>query len=278
MGRINPAAVIIKTLVLAVLFAYALTIIYPLVWMVIQGFRTDREFFTDTWGMPEVWVYQNYIDAWNVGIQTYFMNSVFVTVISIILTIIASSLLAFFFTRYNFKISKPLFMLILGGMMLSPQISVISLFQLLQNMGLYNTHWALIIPYVAFRIPFITFLIRSYFLDLPREIEEAAFIDGCSSFRIFLQVVMPISKPIIATSALLAAMTFWNEFMFGLVFIESDALRTIPVGLMNLRGTLVTRWTTLLAGLALSALPIIMLFLVCQRQFVRGLTAGGVKG
>ncbi|MDR2182691.1 MAG: carbohydrate ABC transporter permease [Clostridiales bacterium] len=278
MKKISPAALIIKIVVLTLLFIYALTIIYPLIWMVIQGFRTNREFFSDTWGMPQVWVYQNYIDAWNFGIRTYFMNSVFVTATSVVLTVITSSLLAFFLTRYSFKISKLLLVFVLGGMMLSPQISVISLFQLLQTMNLYNTHWALIIPYVAFRIPFITFLMRGYFLGMPREIEEAAFIDGCSSFGIFLRVVLPIARPIIATSALLAAMTFWNEFMFGLVFIESDSLRTIPVGLMNLRGTLVTRWTTLIAGLALSAIPIIMVFLACQKQLVRGLTAGGVKG
>ena len=127
-------------------------------------------------------------------------------------------------------------------------------------------------------IPFIVFLIWAYFISLPKEIEESAYIDGCSDWLLFWRIILPMSKPIIATSALLSARVFWNEFMFALVFIENDKLKTIPVGLMNLKSNLATDWTVLLAALATSALPIIILFLVLQKHFVRGLTIGGVKG
>jgi raffinose/stachyose/melibiose transport system permease protein len=247
-------------------------------WVVITGFKENREFFRSTWAFPKKWIYQNYIDAWNVGVGTYFFNSVFVTLVSVALTVITSAFLGFLLTRYTFRMKRLVFILVLGGMMLSPEVSLIALFRLLRGMGLYNTHWALIITYTAFRIPFTTFLMRSYFLDLPREVEEAAFIDGCSSFQIFTKIILPMSKPIIITSMLLATMVFWNEFMFGLVFIESSSLKTIPVGLMNLQGALNLKWTTLFAGLAMSAFPIILVFLLCQKQFVRGLTSGSVKG
>jgi raffinose/stachyose/melibiose transport system permease protein len=247
-------------------------------WVVVAGFKERREFFRSTWALPQKWMYQNYIEAWNVGVGTYFFNSVFVTLMSVVFTVAISAFLGFLLTRYTFRFKRLVFILVLGGMMLSPEVSLIALFRLLQDMKLYNTHWALIITYTAFRIPFTTFLMRSYFLDLPREVEEAAFIDGCSSFQIFTKIILPMSKPIIVTAMLLATMIFWNEFMFGLVFIESSSLKTIPVGLMNLMGALNMKWTTLLAGLAMSACPIILVFLLCQKQFVRGLTSGGVKG
>jgi raffinose/stachyose/melibiose transport system permease protein len=169
-------------------------------------------------------------------------------------------------------------MFLVGGLMLAPQIGLISLYKLLQGLGIYNTYWAMIVPYVAYRIPFTVFLLWSYFLFLPREVEEAAYSDGCNSWGILWHVVLPMSKPIIATAALLSARVIWNEFMFALVFVEDSALRTIPIGLMGLKSQVDTDWTVLLAGLTLSALPIILLFILTQKQFVRGLAEGGVKG
>ncbi|MHA1381894.1 MAG: carbohydrate ABC transporter permease, partial [Candidatus Helarchaeota archaeon] len=198
--------------------------------------------------------------------------------ISTFLTVLISSLAAFPLSRFSFKGRHIILMAIISGLMLAPQVSLVSLFKLLQTLGIYNTYLALIIPYVAYRIPFIVFLIWSYFISLPKEIEESAYIDGCSDWLLFWRIILPMSKPIIATSALLSARVFWNEFMFALVFIEKDKLKTIPVGLMNLKSNLSTDWTILLAALATSALPIIILFLILQRHFIRGLTIGGVKG
>ena len=162
--------------------------------------------------------------------------------------------------------------------MLSPQVSLIPLFRLLQRLKLYNTYWALVIPYVAYRIPFTTFLIRSYMLSLPREIEDSAYIDGCSAWTVFYRIILPMSKPILVTAALFTAMSCWNEFMFALVFIESDSLRTIPIGLMGLKSSLRTEWTILMAGLTLSPPPPVVLFLIFQKQFILGITSGGGKG
>ena len=206
------------------------------------------------------------------------MNSVIVTVVATVFTVIAASLLAFILSRFEFRFKGILFVIVLGGMMLSPEVSLISLYKMLQGFGIYNTRWALIIHYTAFRVPFTTFLMWSYFKSLPVEVEESAYIDGCNIFQVFIKMVIPMSKPILATSALLAAMNFWNEFMFGLVFIESTSLKTIPIGLMNLRGTLTTKWSIMIAGLSISAIPMIVIYLIFQKQLVRGLTAGSVKG
>lgn len=269
---------VMHVLILIVLFAYAITVIYPLLWMLMSGFKTNKEIFGNTWSLPSNWNLENYVTAWDLGVGTYFMNSVIVTIVATSLTVCAAALLAFVLARFEFRFRNIMFMIILGGMMLSPEVSLISLYKMLQGLNIYNTRWALIIPYTAFRIPFTTFLMWSYFKSLPLEVEESAYIDGCTIFQVFKKIVLPMSKPILATSALLAAMTFWNEFMFGLVFIESSALKTIPIGLMNLRGTLTTKWSIMLAGLSISALPMIIIFLIFQKQLVRGLTAGSVKG
>ena len=162
--------------------------------------------------------------------------------------------------------------------MLAPQVALLPLYDLLSKLKIYDTYFAMVIPYLAFRISFTVFLMRAYFLSIPKELEDAAYIDGCNSFKVLTSIVMPLSKPIIATSALLTGMYCWNEFMFALVFTSSNNLRTIPLGLMNMRGTLRTEWGILIAALALSALPIIIVFILLQKQFIRGLVAGGVKG
>ncbi len=260
------------------LITFAVMIIYPLLWMIISGFKTNKELFLETWNFPKKLLWSNYNLAWNVGVGRFFINSIFVTSVSVTVTLLISACCAFALSRYEFKGQNIFLLIIVGGLMLAPQVSLISLFKLLQKLKIYNTYWAMIIPYIAFRIPFTSFLIRSYMLSLPREIEDSAYIDGCSAWRVFWNIILPMSKPILATSALLAAMSVWNEFMFALVFIEDSALRTIPVGIMNLRSTLSTDWTVLLAALTISALPMIILFIIFQKQFIRGITSGGVKG
>lgn len=268
---------IIWILILIWFIAFAICILYPFFWMIITGFKTKKELFMNTWALPDKWLFSNYVQAWKIGVGRYFFNSVFVTSTSIVLTVIISALCSFGLSRYDFKLKKALVIIMVGGLMLSPQVSLISLYKMLQKLGIYNTYLALIIPYVAYRIPFTTFLMKTYFDSIPREVEESAYLDGCSSFMVFLNIILPLSKPIIFTSALFSGMMIWNEFMFALVFIEDSSLKTIPLGLMNLKGSLYTDWTILVAALALSAIPMIICFLLLQKHFIRGLTAGGVK-
>ncbi len=266
-----------RVLIFIILSIYALMIVLPLVWMVLSGFKDNAGLFLNTWALPEVYHWENYAKAWRTGIGRYFFNSIYVTLLSVVFTIFISTLCAFALSRLEFTGQKALLVFVIGGLMLSPQVSLISLYRALQRMHIYDTHWALIIPYVAYRLPFTIFLIRSYMISLPREFEDSAYIDGCSTWKVFYKIIVPMCKPILATASLFTAMSCWNEFMFALVFIEKDALRTIPVGMMNLRSSLSTEWTVLLAGLTLSVLPMAILYFVFQKQFVRGITSGGVK-
>lgn len=269
---------IIMVLIAIVLVTFSLSIIYPLIWMVLSGFKTNLEIFTSTWALPQSWSWENYKAAWEYGVANYMLNSVIVTVLTVLLTVFVSALAAYVLSRFEFKYKILVFIFILGGMMVAPEVTLISLYKMLQAMHLYDTYWALILTYTAFHLSFTIFLMRSYILSIPREIEESAVIDGCGSFRVFLYIIVPLSKPIIATSALLAAMWAWNEFMFALVFTKSTAMRTLPVGLVNLQGTFSTNWPMLLASLTISASVMIIVFLIFQKQMVRGLTQGGIKG
>ena len=158
--------------------------------------------------------------------------------------------------------------------MIAPTAALIPLFQLMQKFHLYDTYWALIVLYAAFKVPFTTFLIRSYMLGLPKEVEEASLIDGASRQQTFWVIVLPMCRPILVSAALLQSLFAWNEFPFALVFINNPDLKTVPVGLMDFQSTLLTNWPVLFAGLSIAALPMMLLFLIGQRQFIRGLTEG----
>ncbi|NWQ43631.1 carbohydrate ABC transporter permease [Bacillus sp. EB106-08-02-XG196] len=269
---------IFQTGVLIWFSLFALVIIYPILWLGLSGLKSNADFFLNTWSLPEEWMWENYRAAWDAGIGQFFLNSVFITTVSVVTVLLLGSMAAFGLSRFQFKGQNILLVIILSGLMLAPQVSLIPLYKLLQAIGLYNTYWALILPYVAFQLPFSIFLMRSYFLSIPKELEESAIIDGCNSWKVYRHIIVPMGKPIIASCALLTGMNVWNEFMFALVFVEDSALRTIPVGLMNLRSQLNTNFGIQLAGLAISALPMIIAYIIFQKQFVRGLAAGSVKG
>jgi raffinose/stachyose/melibiose transport system permease protein len=256
------------------LVVLAVTVIYPLIWMVLSGFKTNPELFGSAWGLPGQLRWGNFATAWSQGVVRYLFNSVLVTVVSIVGVVLFSAWAAYGLTRVRIPLAGPITLLILGGLMLAPTVALVPLFQLLNSLHLYNTYAGLIILYIAYRIPFTLFLIRAYMFTLPHEVEEAAHVDGASSWQIFWRVVFPMSRPVLVSAALLQAIFAWNEFPFALVFINSANLKTLPVGLLDMQSRLLTNWPVMFAALTLAALPMIVAFLIGQRQFIRGLAEG----
>lgn len=252
----------------------ALLVIYPLLWMVFSSFKSNAEVFGHPFGLPGQLRWQNFADAGNAGVVRYFTNSVIVTSASIVTTTLVSAWAAYGLVRLKIPIGGPVLLLVLGGLMLSPTVALVPLFGLLQQLHIYNTYWALIVLYTAFRIPFTTFLIRAYMIDLPLAVDEAATIDGASRSQIFWQIILPMCRPILVSAALLQALFAWNEFVFALVFLSDGKLKTLPVGLMDMQSRLLTNWPVQFAGLTMAALPMLALFLIGQRQFLRGLADG----
>lgn len=263
-----------RVIAYVVLIVIAVAIIYPLVWMTLNGFKSNAELFGDAWGLPTTWRWDNFAKAWNLGVVRYLVNSVIVTGASVVTTILFSSLAAYALTRLRIPFAGAITVLLLGGMMLAPTVALIPLFRLIQALHIFDTYWALIILYTAFRIPFTVFLIRAYMITLSREMEDAAIVDGASRWQVFWLVVMPLSRPIVVSAALLQALFAWNEFVFALVFISDTNLKTLPVGLLAMQGRVLSDWPVLFAALTMAAIPMIVLFLLGQRQFIRGLSEG----
>lgn len=259
------------------LCALALAILYPLFWMVMASLKTNTEFFAAAWSLPGSPQWSNWPQAWTLGVGRFLLNSVVVTVASVVGTVLVSAWASYALSRFRFPLQSAIFFLLIGGMMLSPQVALIPLFRILRVLHIYNTYLALIVPYIAFRIPFTVFLMRAYMLGLPQEVEESAFIDGANHWQIFWRIVVPMSRPILVSAALLQALFAWNEFLFALTFLQDQALKTLPVGLLDMQSRLLTNWPVLLAGLSIAALPMVALFFATQRWFVRGLAEGWGK-
>lgn len=262
----------------AILLIGFILIAYPLFWMITSSLKSYDEIYNSVWSLPSVWHWENYVTAWQKGISGYFKNSLIVTVSTVVGVLGFGSLCAYGLTRYKFKGSGILLMVCMGGMMLSPQVCLIPLFKLLQGLGIHNTYFALILPYIAFKLPITVLLVRSYFLSIPKELEESATLDGCTPFGVYRRIYLPMSKPILLTCTVLVTYYAWNEFLFSIIFIDSEKLKTIPAGLMNFRDALQTDWGVLLSGMVIAALPIIIMFIFMQKYFIRGMAAGSVKG
>ena len=276
--RRSLGSMIVISLTFLLLSALFLAIAYPLLWMVINSFKTTEEIFSNSWALPAQWLFSNYAEAWNKGVSKYFLNSVFVTAVTVFLTLLFSVLSAYGLTRYSFRGKYLVLALLSAGIMFSPQVSLIPLYKMVQTLGIHDTHWALILPYVAFRTSLIVLLVRSFFLSIPKELVEAAYMDGCTGIGILFRIYLQLSMPILFTSGLLTAYWAWNEFLFAVIFIDSDSLKTITSGLLAFRDAMYTDWAVLMAGLVISAIPLVLLFIFMQKSFIRGLAEGGVKG
>ncbi|RJU02203.1 carbohydrate ABC transporter permease [Arthrobacter frigidicola] len=258
----------------AFLLALAVVVLYPLLWMVLNGVKSNAELFGNPFALPVAWRWENYATAWNRGVGDYLMTSVLVTVTSTLATVFISAWAAYGLTRVRIPFSRTVLILILAGLMLAPTVALIPLVRMFQAMGLYNTFWALLILYTAFRIPFTTFLIRAYMMDLPAEVDEAAAVDGASKARAFWQVIMPMCRPIIVSTVILNILFTWNEYLFAMIFTSGGDFQTLPVGLTNLMSRHGTDYPVVFAGMVIAAAPVIVLFFAGQRYFIRGLADG----
>ena len=268
----------LKQFVLYFIFIlFSLSIIYPLFWILSNSLKTNKEFYNNTFSLPGHPEIGNYLQAWKEGISLYYLNSIIVTVITVILILLVSTLAAYAVTRFPFKYKKILLGILLGGMFVSPQTAVLPLYHLLRDLGIYDTYVAMIIPILAFRISFSIFLLFPAFHSFPKELEEAAVLDGCSSFEIYRKIMLPVCRPAVTVCLLLNLIYTWNEFTFSLNFISTEKYYTIPIGLMSFSQALYTDWVVLLSGIVLAIVPVLVLFLAFQKYFVAGLTVGSVK-
>ena len=269
---------ILKILLNAFFVILALIILLPMAWMILNSLKTNQELFRDSLALPAVPQFKNWVNAWNQGLYKYFGNSLIVSGSSLIGILIFSSFLAYGLTRFKAKGSGIIFLVVLGGMALSEQVALVPLYKMLKAVHLYNTYWAVILPYIAFRIPFTVFLMRSYFISIPKELEEAAVVDGYNSLQIFTKIILPITKPALAVVGMFAFLNSWNDFLNPLVYLNSEKKYTVALGLQLFTGSYRGEWNLMMAAACLVLAPVVVVFAIGQKYLIEGVTMSGVKG
>lgn len=262
----------------AVLLVFTLAVLYPLIAVVLNSLKSQTEFFNNPWLWPKHFVFSNYTYAWKQAhIPRFMLNSLIVAGSTTLLTMIISSLAGYAFARFRFPGRKPMFLLFAILLIVPAPISVIPLYVIVAELHLIDTYWSLILPYVAGGLPLSIYLLRAFFATIPPELTDAALIDGCSPFGAFWRVVLPLSRPGLATVGILSFVNAWNEFFLALIFIHNQSLMTLPLGLQTFVYQYHVEWPYYFAGLAAAMIPIIVVYLALQRQFIRGMTAGAIR-
>ncbi|GAB6991999.1 carbohydrate ABC transporter permease [Paenibacillus pini] len=261
------------------LLAYAAFTLYPLYWLFISAFKTNEDFFNHPYSLPLVWMKENIVRAWNLGhMGRAMMNSTLVTVSSVILTLVLGILAGYVLSRFQFRFKKVVVVLFLTGMLIPIHSTLVPLFLMMKKIGLLDTYGALILPYTAFELPIAIFLAIGYLASIPREIEEAAMIDGNGWWGVFGRIIFPLCTPIVATISILAFLRFWNDFSFALVFINSSALKTLPLSLALFSDGFGTDYSLTMGAMAIAVIPTIIIYLILQEQIMQGMVAGSIKG
>lgn len=261
------------------LIFWSLIVLFPVWTMIVNSFKNKFDIYEDPFGLPKVWNFDSYATVVREGdFFLYFRNSLFVTITSIVLVLFIGALAGYAFANWKTKSSRVMFLFFIAGMMLPIKIGSIKLLQMMKAFGLLNTVWSLIPIYVAMGLPISIFILTEFISEIPYELTEAAIIDGSGLFKIFYLIVLPLLRPALATVAIYNLVPFWNDLWFPLIFISDDRAKTLLLGVTRLFGQYQTDWSKVLAVLTLSAVPVILLYLTMSKQFIKGLTAGAVKG
>ncbi len=262
-----------------VLLVFALIIVYPLVWMVFLSLKNQAEMYTLVWGPPRHVEWLNYPEAWTIGsVGLTLWNTLVLTAVSVFALLVLCYFAAYAQARMRFPGSSLIMIVLVGTMLIPAQVIIIPLYTLEASLGILNSRFGLILPYVAGGVPFSVFLLTAFLKTIPFELEESAFVDGCRRLQIIRAIVIPLSRPGLATVIVFQSFNVWNQYFLPLVLLQSPALQTVTLGLMAFSQQWgMTDFPRLFAALTIINVPVILLYAVFQRQFISGLTAGALK-
>lgn len=271
----NPIS---RVLLYTLAVAYAILSLFPLFVMIASSLKPNLEIFTNPLALPTKPTLASYETLFvKLNYAAYIKNSVFVSVVTLVLLIVFSVMASYYLARFKFKWNGMLFMYFLIGMMLPIKLGLVPLFLLMKDLHLVDSLWSIILLHVGSGMPMAVLILTGFFRTLPVELEEAARVDGASNRTMLTRILLPLMKPAIGTVTIINFIGVWNEFFFPMIFIQDEAKKTIPLGMLKLFGEFTTDWSVLFAGLTLSSLPMIVIFAFASRQFMDGLTAGAVK-
>lgn len=262
-----------------ILCLWSLVVAFPLYVMIINSFKDKRSIYTNTFGLPKIWNFSNYTDVLQSGdFLVYFKNSFIAVLVSLFLVLLFGSMVSYALAQWRGRWSTMMYFFFIAGMMMPIKIASIKLLEMIRILRLLNSVWALVPIYVAMGTPIAVFILTEFIRQIPGELTEAALIDGCSRSNILIQIIIPLLRPALATVAIYNLVPFWNDLWFPLIFISDERSKTLLLGVTRLFGQYQTDWSKVLAVLTLSSLPVMTLYLIMSQQFIRGMTAGAVKG
>jgi raffinose/stachyose/melibiose transport system permease protein len=263
----------------AVLIAIAAVVLIPLVIALLGGFRENQDLLRSPANWPDPFITSNYTDVLTrSSFWRQVMNSTVIMLLTTVIVVSLSSAVAFVLARMQFRGREPLFNFFTLGLLFPLPVAILPLYLLLRNMHLVDSIWGVILPQVAFGLPWNVLLLRSFFLAVPRDLEDAAYVDGAGPLEFLLRVLLPLVRPALAAVAVLTMVTSWNNFFLPLVVLPRDELWPLPLGVTQFQGQYLTDWAKVLAFVTLALIPAVGFYLVAERQLIAGLTAGSVKG
>jgi raffinose/stachyose/melibiose transport system permease protein len=254
-------------------------VLIPILMVVFGSFKSVDEFFSKPYSLPKHWDFFNYRKAWKeANIQRTMLNSVIATTIGVFVSTTLASLAAYGLARFRFAGRLGLRLVFIGGLVVPVQLIILPLFIFFRQIHLLGGLCSLVVVYCVFGIPLGVLVMTGFFAVLPKDLEDAARIDGASHFEIFLKIMLPLSRPALSAVVILNGVWMWNDFFLGFILITRQNAMTLPVGIMAFRGTYTTEWGLIFASVTISIIPVVTAYLLLSRQFIAGLTAGSVKG
>lgn len=270
---------LLKSLLGIILIVYAVSIFFPILLMLLTSLKGNREIFTNPYGLPHIFNLDNYIKLIKISnYLVYFKNSIIVAVTSIFLILIISSLASFVIAKYRFMGNRFLYFYFIAGLIIPIKLGTIGILKTMITLHLFDNIASLVIVNVAMGIPFGVFVLTDFIRMIPEELSNSARIDGCSEPKIFYKIIVPLIRPALAAVAIINFIPIWNDFWFPLVLIRTDSMKTIPLATALLYGQYETNFGLIFAVLSMASLPVIIFYLILSRQFIKGLTAGALKG
>lgn len=254
-------------------------VLIPIVMVVLGSFKTVSEFFDKPYGLPKAFDFFNYRKAWaEANLQRALWNSFVTTTLGVFFSTALACLASYGLARFNFRFRLPIRLLFIGGLVVPVQLIIIPIFVMFRQAGLLGSIWSLVLVYSVFGIPLGVLVLTGFFAVLPKDLEDAARIDGASHFQVFWRIMLPLTRPALAAVVILNGVWMWNDFFLGLILLTKQKSQTLPVGIMAFRGTYTTEWGLIFASVTISVVPVVVAYLLLSRQFIAGLTAGSVKG
>lgn len=262
----------------AVLIIFLVIFLVPLIWVVFSAFKTSPELLKNPFGIPEVWRWENFAEAWEVGrVGRYLGNSVIYTAAIVAGVVALSTGAGYALALLPLPGRDWVLVLFMLGLMVPFQSFMIPLYYLLRDIHLLETYWAFILPGIAFRLPFGIFLMRGFFRGLPNDLADAARVDGANEWQVFRQVMLPLAGPGLAAQVIFQFVWAWREFLMPLVYVQTEALRPVSTGIMFFFGRFTSQRDLIAAGVVIAMIPMVAIYLVLQRRFIEGITAGALK-